>query len=95
MIRPMAQEVRAKYMDGLKDVDVKEPAIHQRWSTIRERRGRGFGGEGISEMWIAIGSRDVDHIYSKGCCQVGRGYRKKCLGIRCRILWRAVGEGLG
>jgi len=36
MIEPMAQEVRAKYMDGLKDVDVKEPAIHQRWSTIRE-----------------------------------------------------------
>lgn len=23
-------------MDGFKDVDVKEPAIHQRWSTIRE-----------------------------------------------------------
>jgi len=36
MIEPMAQGVRAKYMDGLKDVDVKEPAIHQRWSTIRE-----------------------------------------------------------
>ena len=32
----MAKEVRAKYMDGLKDVDVKEPAIPQRWSTIRE-----------------------------------------------------------
>jgi hypothetical protein len=32
----VAKEVRAKYMDGLKDVDVREPAIHQRWSTIRE-----------------------------------------------------------
>jgi hypothetical protein len=30
MIRPMAQEVRAKYMDGLKDVDAKELAIHRR-----------------------------------------------------------------
>lgn len=48
MIEPMAQGVRAKYMDGLKDVDVKEPAIHQRWSTIREE-ARGFGGAGISE----------------------------------------------
>ena len=30
MIEPMAQEVRAKYMDGLNNVDVKEPAIHRR-----------------------------------------------------------------
>ena len=36
MIRPRAQEVRAKYMDGLRSVDVKDLAIHQRWSTIRE-----------------------------------------------------------
>ena len=35
-IKPMAQEVRAKYMDGLRSVDVKDLAIHQRWSTIRE-----------------------------------------------------------
>ena len=35
-IEPMAQEVRAKYMDGLRSVDVKDLAIHQRWSTIRE-----------------------------------------------------------
>ena len=32
----MAQEVRVKYMLGLEDADVREPAIHQRWSTIRE-----------------------------------------------------------
>jgi DNA polymerase I len=38
MIRPMAQEVRAKYMDGLKDVDVRELAIHRRVSRTNYSR---------------------------------------------------------
>jgi DNA polymerase I len=38
MIRPMAQEVRAKYMDGLKDVDARELAIHRRVSRLNYSR---------------------------------------------------------
>jgi len=38
MIEPIAQEVRAKYMDGLKDADVKELAIHRRVSRTNYSR---------------------------------------------------------
>ena len=38
MIKPMAQEVRAKYMDGLKDVDARELAIHRRVSRLNYSR---------------------------------------------------------
>ena len=38
MIRPMAQEVRAKYMDGLRNVDARELAIHRRVSRTNYSR---------------------------------------------------------
>ena len=38
MIEPMAQEVRAKYMDGLRNVDVNDLAIHRRVSRMNYSR---------------------------------------------------------
>jgi DNA polymerase I len=38
MIEPMAQEVRAKYMDGLRNVDVKDLAIHRKVSRMNYSR---------------------------------------------------------
>ena len=37
-IEPVAQEVRTKYMDELMNVDARELAIHQRWSTIAKKK---------------------------------------------------------
>ena len=37
-IEPMAQEVRAKYMDGLRNVDARELAIHRRVSRTNYSR---------------------------------------------------------
>ena len=37
-IEPVAQEVRAKYMGGLKDADVRELAIHRRVSRMNYSR---------------------------------------------------------
>ena len=38
MIRPMAQEVRVKYLEGLRNVDARELAIHRRVSRLNYSR---------------------------------------------------------
>jgi len=64
MIRPMAQEVRAKYMDGLRNVDARELAIHRRVSRLNYSRrcAEASAVQGISKTRIAVGSGDGDRI---------------------------------
>jgi len=70
MIKPRTQEVRAKYMDGLRNVDARELAIHRRVSRMNYSRrcAEASAVQAYQKTWITPGSRDGDRLCGNRCC---------------------------
>jgi DNA polymerase I len=93
MIEPTAQEVRAKYMDGLKDVDVRELAIHRRVSrmnysrrcaeasTVQAYQRRGLPlAPGMEISFVVTDSAKWKVDTERGASEFDAGYYEKLLG---------------
>ena len=81
----------------LEDVDARELAIHRKVSRMNYSRrcAETLAVQAYQKRGLPLDPGMEIGFVVTDAAKVGSRSRKTCLGVRCRVLWKAAGKGVG